>query len=118
MLTSLLFLQLTKFNPIPGSLHLLFPTPFPVVFSGLSCLSSNATAPPHTLQVNVTAVYPLHIHSVYKDPRNMSTSHILALVDTAINKADKSAARWSSILAWGMGWVRKTASTPKKPIIG
>ena len=48
----------------------------------------------------------------------MSTTHILALVDTAINKADKSAAWWSSILAWGMGWVRKTASTPKKPIIG
>lgn len=91
-----------------------FPTPFPVVFSCLACLSSNVTPPPHTLQVHVSAVYLLHIHSVHKYLWNISTKHILAHVDTTINKTDKNTAWWSYILAWGMGWVRKTASTPKK----
>lgn len=114
MLTSLLFRQLTKLNPSPGSLHLLFPHTFScgLFLSFLSQLKCDS--PTHTLQVNVTAVYLLHIHSVHEDPWNMSTSHILALADTAINKTDKNAARWSSILAWGIVWVRKSASTPKK----
>ena len=91
-----------------------FPTPFPVVFSYLACFNSNVTPPPHTLQVHVSAVYLLHIHSVHKYLWNISTSHILAHVDTTVNKTDKNTAWWSYILAWGGGWVRKTASTPKE----